>query len=137
MNPPRNRKSAAGNPLPTERAPVLDPTCERPGVKLPRATDPAICCRGQGESALATMRDMMSKLRLTVNENKTRVCKLPEEKFDFLGYTFGRCYSPQTGRAYLGTTPSKKRVQRVCAAISLATRRGLTAAGRTDDSSRA
>jgi len=89
------------------------------------ADDLVICCRGRGEVALATMRDMMGKLRLTVNETKTRVCKLPEEKFDFLGYTFGRCYSPQTGRAYLGTTPSKKRVQRVCAAISIATRRGL------------
>ena len=43
----------------------------------------------------------MGKLKLTVNETKTRVCKLPEEKFDFLGYTFGRCYSPKTGRAYL------------------------------------
>ena len=50
------------------------------------------------------MRDIMS--RLTVNETKTQVCRLPEEKFDFLGYTFGRCYSPQTGRAYLGTVPS-------------------------------
>jgi len=29
-----------------------------------------------------------------VNDTKTRVCKLPEEKFDFLGYTFGRCHSP-------------------------------------------
>ena len=64
------------------------------------------------------MRDMMSKLKLTVNEKKTRVCKLPEEKFDFLGYTFGRCYSPTTGQVYLGTTPSKKRVQRICEAIS-------------------
>ena len=27
----------------------------------------------------------MTKLKLTVNETKTRVCKLPEEKFDFLG----------------------------------------------------
>ena len=62
-----------------------------------------ICCRGRAEEALATMRDMMRKLKLTVNETKTRVCKLPEEKFDFLGYTFGRCYSPKTGRAYLGT----------------------------------
>ena len=26
MNPPCNRKSAAGNPPPTARAPVLDPT---------------------------------------------------------------------------------------------------------------
>ena len=60
---------------------------------------------------------MMAKLKLTVNEAKTRVCTLPEEKFDFLGYTFGRCYSIKTGRAYLGTTP-KKRVQRMCKAIS-------------------
>ncbi len=61
---------------------------------------------------------MMSKLKLTVNETKTRVCYLPEEKFDFLGYTFGRCYSMKRGRAYLGTVPSKKRVQRICRAIS-------------------
>ena len=51
---------------------------------------------------------------------------LPEEKFDFLGYTFGRCYSPKTGRAYWGTTPSKKRVQRLCKAISEMTRRSQT-----------
>ena len=77
-----------------------------------------ICCRGSAEEALATTRRMMIKLKLTVNEKKTRVCKLPEEKFDFLGYTIGRYYSPKTGRAYLGTVPSKKRVQRICAAIS-------------------
>ena len=64
------------------------------------------------------MREMMSKLKLTVNENKTRVCCLPEEKFDFLGYTFGRCYSMRRRRVYLGTVPSKKRVQRICRAIS-------------------
>jgi len=87
------------------------------------ADDLVICCRGRGAEALAAMRDMMQRLKLTVNESKTRVCKLPEEKFDFLGYTFGRCYSPQTGRAYLGTTPSKQRVQRICAAISQLTRR--------------
>ena len=90
------------------------------------ADDLVLCCRGRGEPVLATMRDMMQRLRLTVNENKTRVCKLPEAKFDFLGYTFGRCYSPQTGRAYLGTTPSQQRVQRICAAISQATRRSQT-----------
>jgi RNA-directed DNA polymerase len=82
------------------------------------ADDLVICCRDQAADALVTMRSMMTKLKLTVNETKTRVCKLPEEKFDFLGYTFGRCYSPKTGRAYLGSTPSKKRVQRVCEAIS-------------------
>jgi RNA-directed DNA polymerase len=82
------------------------------------ADDLVICCRGRAEEALTTMRNIMTKLRLTVNETKTRVCKLPEEKFDFLGYTFGRCYSLKTGRAYLGTVPSKKRVIRICKTIS-------------------
>jgi len=90
------------------------------------ADDLVICCRGGAEEALTTMRNMMSKLKLTVNETKTRVCSLPEEKFDFLGYTFGRCYSSKTGRAYLGTVPSKKRVQRICRAISDETERRTT-----------
>ena len=90
------------------------------------ADDLVICCRGNAEEALATMREIMGKLKLTVNETKTRVCGLPEEKFDFLGYTFGRCYSPQTGRAYLGTVPSKKRVNRICEAISSETGRNKT-----------
>ena len=90
------------------------------------ADDLVICCRGRAEEALATMRVMMTKLKLTVNETKTRVSKLPEEKFDFLGYTFGRCYSPKTGRAYLGTVPAKKRVIRICQAISGETGRNRT-----------
>ena len=90
------------------------------------ADDLVICSRGKAAEALVTMRDMMTRLKLTVNETKTRVCKLPEDKFDFLGYMFGRCYSPKTGRAYLGTTPSKKRVQRICQAISEATGRNKT-----------
>ncbi len=90
------------------------------------ADDLVICCRGRAEEALARMRDIMAKLKLTVNETKTRVCKLPEEKFDFLGYTFGRCYSLKTGRAYIGTVPSKKRVIRICETISEMTGRDQT-----------
>jgi RNA-directed DNA polymerase len=90
------------------------------------ADDLVICCRGEAEEALATMRAMMTKLKLTVNETKTRVSKLPEEKFDFLGYTFGRRYSPKTGRAYLGSAPAKKRVIRICQAISSETGRNRT-----------
>jgi RNA-directed DNA polymerase len=90
------------------------------------ADDLVICSRDRAEEALATMRRIMGKLKLTVNETKTRVCRLPEEKFDFLGYTFGRCYSPQTGRAYLGTVPAKKRVNRICEAVSSETGRNTT-----------
>jgi hypothetical protein len=90
------------------------------------ADDLVICCRGRAEEALAAMRVMMTKLKLTVNETKTRVSKLPEENFDFLGYTFGHCYSPKTGHAYLGTVPAKKRVIRICQAISGETGRNRT-----------
>src|SRR5919109_301352 len=90
------------------------------------ADDLVICCRHSAEEALGAMREIMQKLKLTVNETKTRVCTLPEEKFDFLGYTFGRCYSPQTGRAWLGTVPAKKRVIRICEAISSETGRNKT-----------
>jgi RNA-directed DNA polymerase len=90
------------------------------------ADDLVICCRHGAEDALGAMQEIMQRLKLTVNETKTRVCSLPEEKFDFLGYTFGRCYSPQTGRAYLGTLPSKKRVSRLCEAISSETGRDKT-----------
>ena len=86
------------------------------------ADDLVICCRSGAEPALAMMRAMMSRLKLTVNDSKTRVCYLPEERFDFLGYTFGRCYSMRKGRVFLGTVPSKKRVQRICRAISDETR---------------
>src|SRR5665213_54929 len=90
------------------------------------ADDFVICCRGTAEQAAATMRDMMERLKLTVNERKTKRCRVPEQTFDFLGYTFGRCYSPKTGRAYLGTIPAKKRVIRICQAISGETGRNRT-----------
>jgi RNA-directed DNA polymerase len=67
----------------------------------------------------------MARLKLTVNEEKTRLCHLPEERFDFLGYTFGRCYSPQTGRAYLGTRPSRKSIQRITQTIREQTARNM------------
>ena len=56
------------------------------------------------------MRGMMSRLKLTVNETKTRLCHLPDETFDFLGYTLGRNHDCRTGRSYLGPRPSRKKV---------------------------
>lgn len=90
------------------------------------ADDFVICCHGTAEEAMTVMRHMMSKLKLTVNEKKTRLCRLPEETFDFLGYTFGRCYSAKTGRAHVGAKPSAKKVRRICDAISASTGRHRT-----------
>ena len=55
--------------------------------------DYVICCKGSADEELVAMRAMMAKLKLTINEAKTCVCRLPQERFDFLGYQFGRCYS--------------------------------------------
>jgi RNA-directed DNA polymerase len=82
------------------------------------ADDFVICCRGTADEAMTAMREMMTKLRLTVNETKTRLCRLPEETFDFLGYTIGRCWSPKTGRSYIGTKPSAKKIDRLKREIS-------------------
>lgn len=77
------------------------------------ADDLVICCKGSAAQALEAMRSIMGQIKLAVNEEKTRVCRVPDERFDFLGYTFGRCYSPRTGRAYFGTRPSRKSIRRV------------------------
>lgn len=87
------------------------------------ADDFVICCRRNAEEALAVMRGMMSTLKLTVNESKTRVCRLPAETFDFLGYTIGPCYRPRTGTCYLGTRPSATRISRIKREISAMTGR--------------
>src|SRR5882762_10346507 len=78
------------------------------------ADDLVILCRkGKAEEALQRLREIMGKLKLTVNDEKTRICKVPEGEFGFLGYTFGRMYSARTGQARLGYRPSKKSIKRM------------------------
>ena len=83
------------------------------------ADDFVICCRpGRAAEAMAVMRRMMERLRLTVNEKKTRRCLLPAETFTFLGFTFGEQVSWKTGRRYLTPAPAKKKVHAICDKIS-------------------
>ena len=72
-----------------------------------------LCRRGKAEEVLQRMREIMARLKLTVNEEKTRICKVPESEFDFLGYTFGRMYKRTTGQVYVGVRPSKKSIRRM------------------------
>ena len=68
----------------------------------------------------------MSRLKLTVNETKTRLCRLPGGDVDFLGYTLGRNYDRRTGASSLGPRPSRKKITRLCNEISELTGRGTT-----------
>jgi RNA-directed DNA polymerase len=97
------------------------------------ADDLVILCRkGNAERALQRLREIMGKLRLTVNEEKTRICKVPEGEFDFLGYTFGRMYSARTGKARLGQRPSKKSIKRMVEKVHALTDRSGTWQGTTE-----
>jgi group II intron reverse transcriptase/maturase len=97
------------------------------------ADDLVILCRkGNAEAALQRLRAIMGTLRLTVNEEKTRICKVPEGEFDFLGYTFGRMYSARTGKAHLGQRPSKKSIKRMVEKVHAPTDRSGTWQGTTE-----
>jgi len=67
------------------------------------ADDFVILCRVT-RRARKQMQAIMNTLKLTVNEQKTRTCRVRGD-FDFLGYTIGQCYSPKNGRAFIGTRP--------------------------------
>jgi group II intron reverse transcriptase/maturase len=83
------------------------------------ADDFVICCRpGKAQEAMQAMRQMMEKLRLTVNEKKTRLCHLPDETFNFLGFTFGPQVSWKTGRTYLTPAPARSKVLKISHTIS-------------------
>jgi RNA-directed DNA polymerase len=82
------------------------------------ADDLVICGRGTAAEALSAMRGLMSKLKRTVNEAKTRRRRIPEETFAFLGSTIGRRSAPRTGDSYIGTRPSAKAIQRLGREIS-------------------
>jgi group II intron reverse transcriptase/maturase len=91
------------------------------------ADDLVILCRkGKAAEALQRLREVMGRLKLTVNEEKTRICKVPEGEFDFLGYTFGRMYSARTGRARLGYRPSKKSIKRMVEKVHALTAHSMT-----------
>jgi group II intron reverse transcriptase/maturase len=86
------------------------------------ADDFVICCPpGQASAAMTVMREMMEKLKLTVNEKKTRQCSVPADTFTFLGFTFGPQVSWKTGRAYVAPAPATKKVQAICDKISAVT----------------
>jgi RNA-directed DNA polymerase len=137
----RNKDDGVGTPQGSPISPLLSNIYMRRFVKgwktgghekrlaariVNYADDFVICCEGTADEAMSVMRGMMSKLKLTVNETKTRLCHLPDETFDFLGYTLGRNYSCRTGKSYLGPSPSRKKIARLCREIGELTTRKTT-----------
>ena len=66
---------------------------------------------------------MMTQLGLTINDRKTRICRVPGDTFRFLDYTIGTMWSPISGRARTDLRPSPQAVQKLCRSISEQTSR--------------
>jgi RNA-directed DNA polymerase len=82
------------------------------------ADDFVILSRGRAAEALTWTKAVMTRLGLSLNEAKTSLKDARQERFDFLGYSFGPHYYKANGRRYLGASPSKKSVQRLKAKVA-------------------
>ena len=82
------------------------------------ADDFVILSRGRAAEALTWTKAVMTRLGLSINEAKTSLKDARQERFDFLGYSFGPHYYKANGRRYLGASPSKKSVHRLKAKVA-------------------
>jgi RNA-directed DNA polymerase len=77
------------------------------------ADDFVILSRGCAAEALAWTKAVMTRLGLSINEAKTSLKNARQQRFDFLGYSFGPHRYKANGAWYLSACPSKKSVQRL------------------------
>jgi RNA-directed DNA polymerase len=77
------------------------------------ADDFVILSRGQAPAALDWTRQVIGKIGLTLNEQKTCIRNARREPFNFLGYTFGPMTSKLNGQRYLGAAPAAKAIARL------------------------
>ena len=78
------------------------------------ADDFVVLGKAPAAEMLAAVEVLMKCLKLAINVEKTRCCRVPEEAIEFLGYRIGRNYRRDTGRAYIGTRPSAASVRSIC-----------------------
>ena len=90
-------KAAEFPPEPNVRAPVLDPTCERAGVRFPRATRLVVLVdshtrhHGLLGAVVKRLREEFAQLHVEINEEKTRIVDLCRgDSFGYLGFEFRR-----------------------------------------------
>jgi group II intron reverse transcriptase/maturase len=80
---------------------------ERLGASLHRYADDAILvCRKSAYPALEAFEGIARRMGLKLNSEKTRITKLTEG-FDFIGFTFVKRRSPNTGKNVIYIFPSK------------------------------
>lgn len=93
------------------------------GVIVRYADDAVIVCRTRkdAESAFEHLKRIMTKLKLTLNPQKTKVIDMNKESFDFLGFCYQKFGKTKSGRKLPYMMPSKKTMKKVKDAIRVIT----------------
>jgi group II intron reverse transcriptase/maturase len=87
---------------------------EGPNVQLVRyADDLVLLTNTDARWAMERLREILGRLELELNEEKSRVVDADEETFDFLGFTFQRVWDRKRKKRVTLYHPSKKSQQRL------------------------
>jgi len=112
---------------------ILDRIWERRGLQqqlgariVRYADDIVILCRRQPERAMTTLRQILERLDLTLNETKTRTVDAFTGTFDFLGFTIWMGKGRRTGNYYPHVQPSKKSLMSIKDRVTHLTKRERT-----------
>lgn len=93
------------------------------GVIVRYADDAVIMCRKRTDAELAFehLKRIMTKLKLTLNPQKTKIVDMNKESFDFLGFCFQKFGKTKSGRKLPYMMPSKKAMKKVKDAVRVIT----------------
>lgn len=93
------------------------------GVIVRYADDAVIMCRKRTDVELAFehLKRIMTKLKLTLNPQKTKIVDMNKESFDFLGFCFQKFGKTKSGRKLPYMMPSKKAIKKVKDAVRVIT----------------
>ena len=77
------------------------------------ADDFVMLCAGAVDAPLSTVRQVLERLDLTLNESKTRIVDARQESFNFLGFAIRVSKSWRTGKSFTHICPAPKSLVKI------------------------
>jgi group II intron reverse transcriptase/maturase len=101
---------------------------QRLGARIVRYADDIVilCRKNKSDKAMTVLRQVLERLKLTLNETKTKIVNAFNGKFDFLGFSIWMGKGRKTRNYYPHVQPSKKSVQTIKDRVTNLTRRERT-----------
>jgi len=77
------------------------------------ADDFVVLCAGKVDAPLSTVRQVLDRLDLTLNETKTRIVDARQESFNFLGFEIRVSKGLKSGKSYPHVCPAPKSLAKI------------------------